>query len=88
MDDDLRVSVLGQDPIDPIEDVEAVEPPHAHVVALTLAACAQVGREHVEAGIAVVPGHVQHIAALTGVAITASDEQRSTVVGGGCGYGR
>ena len=79
MDDDLRVSVLGQDPIDPIEDVEAVEPPHAHVVALALAARAQVGGEHVEAGIIVVLGHVQHGVALMGAAIAVDDERPAVV---------
>lgn len=81
VNDDLRVSIPGQTPIDPIEDVKAVEPPHTHVVALALAAHAQIGHEHVEVSIIVVPSHVQHVVTLTDVAI-AVDNERPAVVGG------
>lgn len=37
MDDDLRADILSQELIDPIACVKAIEPPHAHAVALALA---------------------------------------------------
>lgn len=65
MDNDLRISILSQNPSDPIKDVELVEPPHARTAALAVAVGAQVGREHIEACIVAVLGHVQRISALT-----------------------
>ena len=62
-------AVLRQHPVDPLQHILAVQPAHADIIALTVAAGAQIRGQHLVACIVVVLGQVGHTGMAAAVAV-------------------
>ena len=63
------VTNLAQHPVDPLQHILAVQPAHADIIALTVAAGAQIRGQHLVACIVVVLGQVGHAGMAAAVAV-------------------
>ena len=84
MDDNLRLRVIREDEIDPAQYVLTVQPPHAYIVALALAAGPQVGCDHLIASFIIGRCQLQRACVVTAVAV---QNNRPAVCIGGLGVG-
>ena len=67
MDNNFRLRVIRKDEIDPAQYVLAVQPPHAYIVALALAAGPQVGCNHLIASFIIGRCQLQRACVVTAV---------------------
>ena len=84
MDDNLRLRVIREDEIDPTQNILAVKPAHANVISVAVAAGAQVGRDHLIAGLVIGHRQIQHAGVVAAVAV---QNNRPAVCVGGLGVG-
>ena len=69
MDDDFCFGVLLDNIVDPLQDVLAIQPAHADIVALALAAGPQVGCDHLIASFIIGRSQLQRACVVTAVSV-------------------
>ena len=69
MDNNFRLRVVRKDEIDPAQYVLAVQPSHAYIVALALAAGPQVGCDHLIASFIIGRCQLQRACVVTAVSV-------------------
>ena len=69
MDNNFRLRVVRKDEIDPAQNVLAIQPPHAYIVALALAAGPQVGCDHLIASFIIGRCQLQRACVVTAVSV-------------------
>ena len=74
-------AVLRQHPVDPLQHILAVQPAHADIIALTVAAGAQIRGQHLVACIVVVLGQVGHAGMAAAVAVQGNHPQVAARIG-------